>query len=332
MHIVKNPFPNDQANSLNKTLTAQTAGFLAHNLALKHNEQLLVITIPEMLTVEAAIWLAAASQFTTNVQLICLQGMHHSGEEPPAEVIAAATQAGVTIMQTMFSLTHTQAGKQALVGGGRALSLPGADLALITLALQTDYEVLRTLGLAVEQKLKAGKQIRITSDQGTDLTATIRQSGVEAETGFLRPGEIGNLPSGEVFFAPVLKTANGTLVIDGAIADDVLDAPITIEIRDGRATKFSGGLAAQNLGNKLKQFGKKGLIVAEIGIGTNKDAKISDNLLETEKAFGTVHVAFGNSSAIGGENNVAIHIDGLVSQPTVWVDGGMILQNKRFTT
>ena len=164
------------------------------------------------------------------------------------------------------------------------------------------------------------------------MTATIRQSGVEAETGFLRPGEIGNLPSGEVFFAPVLKTANGTLVIDGAIADDVLDAPITIEIRDGRATKFSGGLAAQNLGNKLKQFGKKGLIVAEIGIGTNKDAKISDNLLETEKAFGTVHVAFGNSSAIGGENNVAIHIDGLVSQPTVWVDGGMILQNKRFTT
>ncbi|NCN82434.1 MAG: aminopeptidase [Candidatus Pacebacteria bacterium] len=200
----------------------------------------------------------------------------------------------------------------------------------ITMALQTDYKALQTLGRAIKKKLQTGKKMHITSTQGTDLAASIRQSGVEAETGFLQAGKIGNLPSGEVFFAPVLGTTNGTLVIDGSIADDVLDEPITIEIHDGIATKFSGGMAAQNLQQKLSQYGKKGLTVAEIGIGTNKAAKISQNLLEAEKAFGTVHVAFGNSSAIGGENNVPIHIDGLVSEPTVWVDDEIVLENRIF--
>lgn len=172
--------------------------------------------------------------------------------------------------------------------------------------------------------------MQISSAQGTNLTAAIRQKGIEAETGFLRAGEIGNLPSGEVFFAPILGSTNGTLVIDGSIADDVLDKPISIEIIDGIATKFSGGEAAYRLEKKLTHFGKKGLTVAEIGIGTNKNAKITNNLLEAEKAFGTVHVAFGNSSAIGGENNVPIHIDGLVSEPTVWVNDEVILENKIF--
>ncbi len=276
------------------------ATFLQKNLSVQKDASILIITVPEILEVEAEIWLSAARKLSDNVELLVVHDMHHSGEEPPEEIVAAAAKAEIVIMQTTFSLTHTRAGKSAILNGGRGLSLPGADMQLIQLALETDYAELETLGLALKNTLQNGKTIRITSEQGTDLTANIRQSGIVAETGFLAPGELGNVPSGEVFFAPLLGSSNGTLVIDGSIADDVLDEPITIEIRDGFATKFSGGSAAKNLQQKLSQYGKKGLTVAEIGIGTNKLAKISNNLLEAEKAFGTVHVAFGNSSAIGG--------------------------------
>jgi len=329
MYLSRPNFPTiDQ--QINIDLVKLATQYLINNLALSKNETILIVTVTEMLETEAAIWTAAAQELSENVELICLHDMSHSGEEPPEEIIAAATVASVTIFQTDFSLTHTQAGKNALLSGGRALSLPGADLNLIKMALETDYASLRELGLALEQKLQKGNIIHITSEQGTDITAIIRPFGVIAETGFLSKGDILNMPSGEVFFAPLLGTTNGTLVIDGSIADDVLDSPITVEIRDGISVKFSGGVAAENLHNKLSQYGEKGMIVAEIGIGTNINARICDNLLEAEKAYGTVHVAFGNSSAIGGENNVPIHIDGLVSQPTVYVDEKKILENKAF--
>ncbi|PIY80441.1 MAG: hypothetical protein COY80_03095 [Candidatus Pacebacteria bacterium CG_4_10_14_0_8_um_filter_42_14] len=329
MYISRPNFPTIEER-VDKDLVRLATEYLRNNLALGKNETILIVTVTEMLKTEAAIWTTAAQELSESIELVCLHDMSHSGEEPPEEIIAAATNASVTIFQTDFSLTHTQAGKNALLSGGRALSLPGADLNLIKMALETDYVALKTLGLSLEKKLRAGETIRVTSEEGTDLTAGIRTDAVEAETGFLSQGEIGNLPSGEVFFAPLLGTTNGTLVIDGSIADDVLDSPITVEIKDGSAVKFSGGVAAKNLQEKLSQYGEKGMIVAEIGIGTNINARVCDNLLEAEKAYGTVHVAFGNSSAIGGENNVPIHIDGLVSKPAVYVDEEKILENKAF--
>jgi len=330
MQLIKTTSKPKKLSQIHFDLSQQATALLKQNLALQENESVLIVTVPEMLELEAAIWCQAAQHHGSKVELLCLSGMTHSGEEPPAVVIKAATQADITILQTTYSLTHTQAGKQAIANGGRALSLPGADIRLLQLAFGTDYKELTTLGTSLEQILVNGKTIHITSPQGTDLTAGIRQTEIIAETGTLYPGELGNLPSGEVFFAPLLGTTNGTLVVDGSIADDVLDEPIIIEIRDGIATKFSGGVAAQNVEKKLAHYGKKGLTIAEIGIGTNKLAKVGNNLLEAEKAFGTVHVAFGNSSAIGGENNVPIHIDGLVSEPTVWVDGVKVLARKRF--
>ena len=67
--------------------------------------------------------------------------------------------------------------------------------------------------------------------------------------------------------------------------------------------------------------------VAELGIGTNHEAQISGHILEDEKVMGTIHVAFGNNISMGGTCNVGIHIDGVVTKPTVYIDEQKIMED-----
>lgn len=57
--------------------------------------------------------------------------------------------------------------------------------------------------------------------------------------------------------------------------------------------------------------------IAELGIGTNDKAKRPDNILESEKILGTVHVALGDNSSFGGEVRVPFHQDFVFFMPTL---------------
>jgi leucyl aminopeptidase (aminopeptidase T) len=49
-------------------------------------------------------------------------------------------------------------------------------------------------------------------------------------------------------------------------------------------------------------------------------------VLEDEKAIGTVHIAFGDNKSMGGTIRVASHLDGVIMEPTVSVDGETIME------
>ncbi|HYA48758.1 MAG TPA: hypothetical protein VEG35_03580, partial [Burkholderiales bacterium] len=70
-------------------------------------------------------------------------------------------------------------------------------------------------------------------------------------------------------------------------------------------------------------------IVGEFGIGTNKGARICPNMLEAEKAFGTVHFAIGDSYGIG-KNKSKYHFDALVDKVTIKAKGKYIAKNGKF--
>lgn len=303
---------------------------LLKNLSFQPNEKILIVTDQKMLQKEAAIWFESAKHLTKNVELMVLTGMTHSGEEPPQEVIQAASKANISFFHTFYSLTHTQAGKAIVKNHHRGFSLPSVDYELMMRTLTLDYTSVKELGEKVKRHLEKADSIHITSAEGTDLIAKIRQEKIYNDGGILTNGEIGNLPAGEVFFAPILGSMNGKLVIDGSIADDDLDQPIKVTIENGVAVHFSGGVASTHLWEKLTEFGKGGCTVAEIGIGTNPQTDARGNLTEAEKAYGTVHLAFGNSSAIGGENNVPIHLDGVLLYPRVKLDGKVLLEDRVF--
>ena len=61
--------------------------------------------------------------------------------------------------------------------------------------------------------------------------------------------------------------------------------------------------------------------IAEIGIGTNPNAKDPLNLLEAEKIKGTCHMAIGDNHTFGGGKVESdIHIDFVIPEARLFLD------------
>ena len=139
-------------------------------------------------------------------------------------------------------------------------------------------------------------------------------------------GESGNLPSGEVYLAPWEDKSNGKVVIDGSVSGiGMLEEPIVIEVVNGYAETIKGGKQAKQLEEMLDKTGRDARAVAEFGIGTNYKAILTGHILEDEKVYGTIHVAFGNNLSMGGRISVSSHIDGLVKEPDVYFDDKLVM-------
>nr|NIN00593.1 aminopeptidase [candidate division Zixibacteria bacterium] len=148
-----------------------------------------------------------------------------------------------------------------------------------------------------------------------------------ADTGLVHnPGDFSNLPAGEAYIAPVEGTADGIIVVDGAMVGKV-KRPVRIVVKDGYATQITGDKSAEELEEILEPFGQPGRNVAELGIGTNDKAKIVGSVLEDEKVMGTVHMALGDNKSMGGNVSVQSHLDGILLRPTLWIDDRIIMEN-----
>jgi leucyl aminopeptidase (aminopeptidase T) len=246
--------------------------------------------------------------------------------EPPAPVAAAMLAADVFIAPTMQSLSHTAARKAASEAGVRVASLPGVTEDMLARLMGADMAALRRRGTAVCAAMEGG-EARITCPNGSDLRLGLAGRTPIVDAGLLTErAAFGNLPCGEGFIAPLEGTGQGTLVVDGSIAGvGQVSEPVTLTVRDGHLVEASGeqGGALMEL---LTAHGPDGTNVAELGIGTNEEATLTGNVLEDEKILGSAHVAFGASAAIGGTVQVPVHLDCVVLEPTVEVDGKLIAQ------
>lgn len=246
--------------------------------------------------------------------------------EPPRAVAAAMAAADVVLAATIQSLSHTEARKAASDAGVRVGSLPGVTEEMLTRLMTGDLEEIRRRGWAIVTALNRGSQARITCPHGSDL-----RIGLEGRLGTVDAGELGNkgafgnLPCGEGFIAPLEGTTEGTLVVDGSIAEvGLLETPVSLTVREGHLVAATGSDGAR-LMELLTAHGVDGTNVAELGIGTNEEAILTGNILEDEKILGTCHVAFGASAAIGGTVQVPVHLDCIVLEPTIEVDGETIV-------
>ncbi|HET7445630.1 MAG TPA: aminopeptidase [Solirubrobacterales bacterium] len=246
--------------------------------------------------------------------------------EPPRVIAAAMAAADVVLAPTIQSLSHTAARKAASEAGVRIGTLPGVTEEMLTRLMTGDLDEVRRRGWAVVSALNGGSEARITCRHGSDFRV-----GLEGRMGIVDAGELssrgafGNLPCGEGFIAPLEGTGEGTLVVDGSIAGvGLLETPTSLTIRDGHLTDTTGSQGA-TLMELLSAHGADGTNVAELGIGTNEEAILTGNVLEDEKILGTAHVAFGASAAIGGTVQVPVHLDCVLLEPTVEIDGETIV-------
>jgi len=105
--------------------------------------------------------------------------------------------------------------------------------------------------------------------------------------------------------------------------------PARLTVAGGRLTDAEGPEGERLMG-MLREHGDAGTNLAELGVGTNDRATLTGNVLEDEKILGTVHVAFGASIAIGGTVSVPIHLDCVVTDASLRVDGTSVLEEGRF--
>jgi len=236
----------------------------------------------------------------------------------------------VLVLATNKSLTHTQARINATLHGARIATMPSVTEEIINRCLDVDYLKLRQNSENIYNLFKESQMVRITTKLGTSISFTVGNSKFFGRNGGILnySGAYGNLPEGEVSFSP--SSSEGTYVVDVSFPNlGILNSPLIFRVKGGIVCDIQGEQSLV-VKKRLSQAGKNAYKVAELGIGLNPKAKFSGNVLEDEKVIGSVHIATGNNLSYGGTNNIQLHLDGVISQPSIYVDRHKIMDNGIF--
>ncbi len=275
---------------------------------------------------------AAAKGLTASVEVAYVDVAMH-GVEPTAAVAEAMARADVIVAATQYSLAHTQARFAATNRGARYLSLPQYGAAqLARHSLEVDFRAQAAMGKELKRILDGAKTVHITSKAGTDLRLSVAARSANWAPGYCdEAGMLGSPPDIETNIAPVETESSGVLVVDGSIpceALGLLKEPLRVELRGGSIVTIdesTGGTILQSLFGEVE----KRKVLAEFGIGLNPKAELCGLMLEDEGALGTVHFGFGSNATIGGQNSTDFHLDMVIKNPTVEVDGRRIMEQGR---
>jgi aminopeptidase len=316
---------------MKKLTKLDTASIIAIRdcMAVKNNEKVLVITDETKREIGYSLF-ENAKRLGHKALLLEMPTGKINGEEPPKEVADMMQKFDVVLIPTAKSVTHTDARRKASAKGVRVATFPGITNEIMIRGMNADYNAISKRSLKLKKILEKTKHVIITAPAGTDIEFDITGRTAIASKGlYHKKGESGNLPTGETYNAPVEGTTNGIFVVDGSFAGLGLigNVNIRVEVKNGFATKITGGKAAKKLNTMLDKVGKKARNIAEFGIGTNDSARLSGILLEDEKVMGTVHLALGNNVTMGGSVNVPLHVDGVIKKPTVYIDGKLLMEN-----
>jgi leucyl aminopeptidase (aminopeptidase T) len=240
-------------------------------------------------------------------------------------------------MVMMMSLSHTQARKEANERGARiATSVMLADEEEMTdimeRGLSADYERIKERTERLALRLTNGRRATVKTPWGTDVTMSIEGRAGEADTGIFRqPGSFGNLPAGEAYIAPVEGSANGTIAIDMVMTGVgwfESEKTLILKVKEGYVVDVEGERAPV-LSSILATYGKAARNIAELGVGTNDRAR-ANKPIECEKTMGTVHMALGDNSTFGGVVECPVHLDGIMSKPTLTIDDEVIIEDGEY--
>jgi aminopeptidase len=296
-------------------------------LGVQSGEDVLVIADDATLAIGEALRSEAAAAGADAVLAVMDERATH-GTEPPRSIAAALQACDVFIAPTTKSLSHTAARKQASDAGVRGATMPGVTEDMLARVMAIDFDLMAARSNAVSTLLSEGSVAHVTCPRGTHLTLELAgRSGIADDGDLTAPGAFGNLPCGEGFIAPI--GGEGRIVASSLASLGISSEPAILTVHDGRIVSAQDGLGPELL-ELLQAHGELGSNLAELGVGTNDRARLTGNVLEDEKILGSVHVAFGASAGIGGTVSVPIHLDVVVVDASLDVDGRPVLDAGRF--
>lgn len=172
------------------------------------------------------------------------------------------------------------------------------------------------------------REIRIVGDR-TDLTLRVRGRKWVNSTG------THNLPSGEVFSAPVEDSVEGEIFFDVPSSRAGREVSgVRLVFRKGDVVEASAEKGEDYL-KKMLSMDRGARRLGEIGIGTNyRIDRPTREILLDEKIGGTVHLALGSSyKECRGRNDSALHWDlikDLRRGGEILADGRVLQREGRF--
>ncbi|TKJ30096.1 MAG: aminopeptidase [Chloroflexi bacterium B3_Chlor] len=222
----------------------------------------------------------------------------------------------------------------------RHAHMPGITDELMRMGMCADYKEVQKISARVGDIVKEATHITVTSPAGTEFTAEFSPSlrWVVCD-GVPRPGKYTNLPDGEVLTCPH-NISKGVIVVDGILGDYfgekfglLEDNPVTLDVQDGRVVKVS--CADDQLLRELEQYTRQDEHAdrfGEFAIGTNTGVdRLVGNMLQDEKLPG-VHVAVGHPPQMTGATwESKVHLDGVLKNVTIDVEGYVIMRDGQFT-
>ena len=300
---------------------------------VKPGETVLIVTDTPMVSIAQVLAAATKEKGAEPVIAIIDQRLSDS-TEPPRPVAEAMKAADVIFSAVSISITHTQAVKDAVAGGARAIALSAVtEEMLVSGGLEADFDQVKVACRAVGARMAKAREVRVTSREGTDLVFRVEGRRVNVMPCVVEPGEFSPAPTAEVNFSPIEGSANGLVVADASIpylGIGLLKLPVRFTIRDGFIVEIQGGdpeQVARLKGAWEAQADPNVYNVAEMGIGMNPNCRFTGIMLEDEGVLGSIHIGTGTNITLGGTVKAKSHYDLIMSKPTLYLDGDVLIQD-----
>ena len=258
---------------------------------------------------------------------------------PTALIVEAMKQAEFVLDISTGGMLYSDEQTAILATGTRILRVREPDDCLLRL-FPSDEVRARTIRGG--DRLAAAASLRITSEDGTDLTMEKTGRNVSIQYGMAdQSGRWDHWPTGLITTTAVEESVEGTLVIGPASIlfpfDRYTTEPTVLKFVGGVAASIEGGREAVMLRDLLAtQNSPNCRRLAHVGWGTDHRARWDilasrgydgGGGAEARSIYGGVLLALGENRDLGGQNAAPLHVDIPLRRARLELDGVAVVEN-----
>ncbi len=319
--------------TLDNKIIYALANFFSNNVRIEPNARLLIIA-DELTDPRVYDFIGKAAQLfipSGNIALHIFKKTKTFHYDFPPALVDLLKDADIIISPTTISIYHAKELQQALNKTKKFFSMTGATIeTLYKYGAKADFISTSKTAAALKDLITSCNRISVFSKAGTHFTGVIEGRNANMETSIGTYGKSATFPDIEVNTSIIEDSGEGRIIIDGSATGlGVFKKPVEFIVNKGKIVSIEGGKEAKSAENLLKKTTDPNMYqIAEVGIGLNPYSKIYGVIIEDEACYGTSHFGIGQNIFMGGLNKAKTHIDFVMRNPQIFLDGNELILGK----